>query len=273
MSPSSTTSSSYREPSDVLQRLFLPPQDPSLILSSDHEWLVLTQEPPLPSIDLLARSEEKLAGLRFDPALLCPSRMDYASSLVLQHIRTGATQSLELPTNSEGIRWVRFHPTRPYFVFASKVSGESRFELYVCELTEGGKWYIREISLGGRRMNFIRGCAYQFIGSSSTDDLFVKMVPEGLSDCPPEEPTSTGPAIQYVEKGAKQAPARTYQDMLKNEYDAAKLRYYLTVEILLVDASSTNSLGRQTLLSIRAMGGNVCKVSSRVPVGDTYFHS
>jgi len=64
----------------------------------------VTQEPPLPSIDLLARHEEKLTGVRFDPSLLAPSRLDYATSLAVQRISTGERQDVELPDNSEGIR-------------------------------------------------------------------------------------------------------------------------------------------------------------------------
>ena len=109
-------SASYKEPTDLLKRLFLPPKDPSLTLSSDYQWLVITQEPPLPSIELLAKPEEKLAGIRFDPALFTPSRLDYAESLVLQHMATGEKQSITLPANSEGIRYIRFHPSKPYFV-------------------------------------------------------------------------------------------------------------------------------------------------------------
>ncbi|EJK68694.1 hypothetical protein THAOC_10103, partial [Thalassiosira oceanica] len=58
-------SAGYKEPSPVLKRLFLLPKDPSLTLSSNYEWLVVTQEPPLPGIALLSRPEEKLAGIRF----------------------------------------------------------------------------------------------------------------------------------------------------------------------------------------------------------------
>jgi len=129
-------SSSYEEPTDVLKRLFLPPKDPSLTLSSDYQWLVLTQEPPLPSISLLAKPEEKLAGIRFDPKLLSPSRLDYVTSLALQHMVTGDVQKMDLPELSEGIRYIRFHPSRPTFVFASKVKNEPLLELYKCELVE-----------------------------------------------------------------------------------------------------------------------------------------
>ncbi|KAL7531427.1 hypothetical protein ACHAXR_004031, partial [Thalassiosira sp. AJA248-18] len=221
--------------SDVLKRLFLPPKDPSLTLSSDYQWLVVTQEPPLPSIELLAKPEEKLAGLRFDPALFTPSRLDYATSLVMQHMATGEKQTIELPENSEGIRYIRFHPSKPYFVFSSKVKNELLLELYKCELGDDGKWSIQKIPLG-QRMNFVYGCAYQF--SSDGNKLLVKVIPGNWPEQPPQEPVSTGPAIQAVAKDARKAPGRTYQDLLKNEYDEAKLKYFLTTELLCVDTTS-----------------------------------
>lgn len=274
---SSSSSSSYREPSAILKRLFLPFKDPSLTLSNDYEWLIITQEPPLPSIDLLARHEEKLAGLRFDPLLLCPSRMDYATSLIMQHVATGAKQGVELPSNSEGIRWIRFHPTRPYFVFTSKVMNTCRFELYACELvmdddhatetttTTTAQWSIRQLQLGeGTSMNFIMGCAYQFVGGAQCDNLLVRVVPNGWPSAAPSEPVTTGPAIQSVEKGAKAAPARTYQDMLKNEYDAMKLRHYLTVEILCIDCSSSKS---SVMIVSQSRGGRLIKNLESSPCG------
>jgi len=200
-------SASYKEPSEILKRLFLPPKDPSLTLSSDYEWLVITNEPPLPSIELLAKPEEKLAGIRFDPALFTPSRLDYAESLVLQHMATGEQQSITLPANSEGIRYIRFHPSKPYFVFSSKVKDELLLELYKCELVDG-KWSIEKIPLK-QRMNFVSGCAYQFTGDGT--NLLVKCIPAEWPEEPPAEPVSTGPSIQEVMKDARKAPGRTYQ--------------------------------------------------------------
>lgn len=230
-----STSSSYKEPSEVLKRLFLPPKDPSLTLSQDYQWLVITQEPPLPSIELLAKPEEKLAGIRFDPALFSPSRLDWAESLVLQHMATGKKQTMDLPTNSEGIRYIRFHPTKSYFVFTSKVKNELSLELYKCELIDG-QWITTQITLNGQRMNFVFGCAYQF--TSNGNNLLVKVIPNNWPTSPPEEPVSTGPSIQQVQKDARKAPGRTYQDLLKNEYDEAKLKHFLTTEVLSVDTMS-----------------------------------
>lgn len=133
--------------------------------------------------------------------------MDYATTLVLQHMASGEKQAIDLPENSEGIRYIRFHPSKSYFVFSSKVKNELLLELYKCELIDG-KWRIQKIVLE-QRMNFVYGCAYQF--TSDGDKLLVKVIPEGWPAQPPEEPVSTGPAIQAVAKDARKAPGRTYQ--------------------------------------------------------------
>lgn len=252
-------SSSYKEPSDVLKRLFLPPKDPSLTLSSDYQWLIITQEPPLPSIEQLAKPEEKLAGIRFDPALFTPSRLDYATSLTMQHMATGEKQTIDLPQNSEGIRYIRFHPSKSYFVFSSKVKNELLLELYKCELVDG-KWVSEPIELGGCRMNFVRGCAYQYTGDGT--NLLVKVIPHDWPAQPPEEPVSTGPAIQAVAKDARKAPGRTYQDLLKNEYDEAKLKHFLTTELLRVDTQSL-----EVKLVNQSAGGRLIQSIQSSPCG------
>ena len=125
----------------------------------------------------------------------------------MQHMATGEKQTIELPENSEGIRYIRFHPSKPYFVFSSKVKNELLLDLYKCELIDG-QWIIQKIPLGQQRMNFVYG-AYQF--TSNGEKLLVKVIPENWPAEPPKEPVSTGPAIQMVVKDARKAPGRTYQ--------------------------------------------------------------
>ena len=80
------SSNDYKEPSDLLKRLFLPSKPPSLTLSPNNKWLVYVTEPPLPTIDLLCQEEEKLAGIRFDPNLLVPSRTQWGLDLKIQNL-------------------------------------------------------------------------------------------------------------------------------------------------------------------------------------------
>ena len=264
---SQESASGYQEPSELLKRLFLPPKTPSLSLSSDDRWLIYAGQPPLPSIELLARPEEKLAGLRFDPVMLAPSRLDYSFDLKAQHLAaTGTTPEITdipLPDYSEGHRYIRFNPNPPegvlqQFVFASKRKNQNLLELHVCNLvsddTHPQKWVVHPVpALEGRRLNFVNGCAYQF--TSDGTSLLCKVVPENHSSEPPSEPkVPIGPSIQTVSEGAKKAPGRTYQDLLKNKHDEDKFRHYLTVEVMKVDMTQTSSYDSANLLS-QSKGG------------------
>lgn len=247
LSPSSS-SSSYREPSDLLKRLFLPAKDPSLTLSGDLQWLLFAGEPPHPSIDVLAKPEEKLAGVRIDPTLWAPSRLDFASDLKAQHLSTGQKITIPLPNHNEsvGIRYIRFNPNPTavgciqQFVFVGLCStGKDKLLPYICNLTkdvnDDYQWVTYPLSglISNYRLNFCNGCAYQFTNDGVT--LLVKVVPRNHPATPPKEPISVGPSIQVVSKAARKAPSRTYQDLLRNRYDEDKFRYYMTSELVAVD--------------------------------------
>lgn len=249
MSSSSSSSSSYQEPSELLKRLFLPPKNPSLSLSSDLQWLLFAGEPPLPSIEVLAKPEEKLAGLRLDPALWAPSRLDFAFDLTAQHLETGERIDIPLPPQSEGIRYIRFNPEPSasnclqQFVFVSKVKGSNTLVPFLCSLNKdtGGSFQWTTTPLEGLskfRLNFCNGCAYQF--TNDGQHLLARVVPEGHPPNPPPEPISVGPSIQTVSKDARKAPGRTYQDLLKNAHDEEKFRYFLTAQVVKVDLTDTN---------------------------------
>lgn len=248
----------YKEPSEVLKRLFLPPKTPSLAISSDSQWLLHTGEPPLPSIELLSKPEEKLAGLRFDPLFLAPSRLDYCFDLKAQHLSLlngdeGAVmEDIPLPHDSEGIRYIRFNPNPPeytlqQFVFTSK--RKNRLEVHVCNLIKGGndddnvssekshKWVVHSVpALNEKRPNFVNGCSYQF--TSDGKSLLCKVVPEDRPPEPPSEPVIPSPQIQTVQSNARKAPTRTYQDLLKNQHDEDKFTYFVSTELLKIDLTT-----------------------------------
>lgn len=192
-------------------------------------------------------------------------------------MKTGEKQELTLPENSEGIRYIKFHPVKSVFVFASKVKNEARLELYQCQLVGTASsgddkdeskqtWTMTKLPLHHHyKMNFIQGCAYQF--SSDGSKLFIKVVPSSTTSTPPSEPISTGPAIQQVNKGARKAPGRTYQDLLKNEYDEAKLRYYLTTEVLCIDMTKENKQAAEPTLVPQSKGGHLIQSLTSSPCG------
>ena len=72
--------------------------------------------------------------------------------------------------------------------------------------------------------------------------LLVKVVPEGHPLEPPTKPLApTGPAIQEAD-GSKKKAARTYQDLLRNQHDERVFEYYMSSELLLVEATATETI-------------------------------
>jgi hypothetical protein len=278
-SASASASSSYQEPSDLLKRLFLPPKNPSLSLSSDLQWLLFAGEPPLPGIEVLAKPEEKLAGLRLDPSLRAPSRLDFAFDLTAQHLETGQRIQIPLPPDSEGIRYIRFNPEPSasnclqQFVFVSKVNGSNTLVPFVCNLTKSGdrnnefQWTVLPLEgLSSKyRLNFCNGCAYQFTNDGK--HLLAKVVPEGHPPHPPTEPLSVGPSIQSVSKDARKAPGRTYQDLLKNAHDEEKFRYFVTAQVVKVDLTDPIHRFMTTLLPQTRKEGKLFQRMESSPCG------
>ena len=266
----------YKEPSPVLKRLLVPPKFPTLTLSADQKWLVFCSEPPIPSIEYLAKPEEKLAGIRFDPVLKVPSGTNFATDITIQELTTGIRHSFDLPEDFDGIRYIKFNPNpsavgyEQQFVFASK--GEKKLMLYVCNLTKTTKddgsvvytWHPPqsvESFNNDFALNFIEGCAYKF--SSDGTRLLCNVVPQEWPEEAPETPISTGPAIRFVPKGARRAPGRTYQDLLRNAHDEDKLRYFLTTEIVSVNLEP----GHKPIVIDQSKGGKMIRDFQCSPSG------
>lgn len=261
-SSNSTVASGYKRPSDILEKLALSPENPSLSLSANREWMLFGDEPPLPKVEILAKREEKLAGLRFDPVLKAPSRLDFAYKLTAQNVFTGERFPVDLPEYAEGIRYITFAPSSDQFCFVLKVKGEERLELWVCDLpVEGVRESVETRSLiVDREFNCISSSPYQYTPDGK--QLLVKVTPTKSVGKEPVEPKVVGPSIQAVEAGSKAAPNRTYQDLLKNPFDEEKLEYFTTVEVLQLDVST----GKSELLP-QAAGGRMIRGMEISPDG------
>ena len=64
----------YQLPPKIMADLVDAPRRPGAAISPDKRWLALLHRPGAQSIQDLAQPEEKLAGLRINPAVFGPSR-------------------------------------------------------------------------------------------------------------------------------------------------------------------------------------------------------
>ncbi len=232
----------YQKPPETIQKILDQPAPPTVTLSRNRDYLVLTMRQRYPSITDLSRPILRLAGLRLDPQTNGPQRQPRTTGIVLQPIDGGKDIPLVFP---EGVvpGALEWSPDGKRFV----VVGTSSDGIY---LLLGSPEQPKLQRLLPSRLNGAYGDPVAWLPDSKT--LLVRLIPTDRGQ-PPTAPTvPTGPVIQ--ESTGKPSPARTYQDLLKDRHDEALFDYYCTSQLALLDITSKTltPLGKPGLYSSAA---------------------
>ena len=214
----------YQTPPDVIQQLVDVPSIPGWRLSPDRQWVVVSERPGLPDIELLTREELKLAGIRFDPRTFGPSKSSYATGLRLRTLRGDIeTEVANLPENPK-ITVGNWTADSRYLFF--KNTTESGIELWRLDAEQ-----VRAEQILGPVLHQVTGGSYGLPFGKNI--LIYKRRPLVVGP-PPERPrVPVGPVVQVSE--GTQSPVRTHQDLLRDEHDEALFEYYMRCEIWSLD--------------------------------------
>lgn len=226
--PKNPAAAEYLLPPKAIADLIDAPPTPGVNVSPDHTWLLLTEPPALPPISELAEPELRLAGLRINPRTNGASREFYLKGIRFKRVSDGVERAVTgLPAEDVRITRVRWSPdARRVAFFLTKENG---IELWVAEVETGAAKRLTD----ARMSAFGRGFAWV----SDNKTLVVRMVPEGRGEAPPAPLVPPGPVVQ--ESTGRVAPARTYQDLLKNAHDEALFDHHLTSQLALVSIDGT----------------------------------
>ncbi len=211
---------SYQTPPQALAKLVDAPLPPSSTRSPDGTWLMLLERPGLPTIEELAQPELKLAGTRINPRNHGRSRGWTLQNPRLIRVENGESRAVSgLPKGN---------------VISTRWSPDSRHAALALMETDGISLWLVEIrtakarALTGKILNGTRTSS-MFDWLSDNQTIIARVKPEGLGQPPVEPTTPKGPNIQ--ETTGKKAPARTYQDLLKNPHDEALFEHYFTAQV------------------------------------------
>ena len=194
---------------------------PLVIVSKSNKYLLMLERPLYKNLDELAETEVKLAGLRINPENFNVSRNTYYNSIKIQSVAETKELpiiGLPMPLRAQNIT---FSPNEKYCSFIQVLG--NRIALWVIDLKTGNARQLAEM------LNATMGTTYVW----NHDDAFIYCKWKGdkqkMTD---SKELPVGPATQDA-TGTK-APARTYQDLLRNKQDEAKFDYYTTASYIKV---------------------------------------
>ncbi len=220
-----TTALTYQLPPQTLVDIIDAPPTPYVSLSPDRKWLLLLEQPGLPSIAEVAQPELRLAGLRINPRDNGPSRARTLSGLIFRKIGTNRDQQVTgIPVGAR-ITGVRWSPDGKHVAFV--VTKDDALTLWVTSLNDP---HAVRITPEGVKLNGVYGRPYAWLDAKN---LVVRAIVQGREPAPVENLIPIGPVVQ--ENLGKKAPARTFQDLLQNPYDEELFSYYTTSELLKID--------------------------------------
>ncbi len=226
----------YQLPSQPITDIVDAATTPRVSVSPDYERLLLLEQPSLPPLSELAEPELKLAGMRISPRTFGPSRGRPASGLSIVDMATGEARNVTgLPSASAAsplvIENARWSPDARRVAF-TLLAGD-RIEPWVLDAATGVARQVAAV-----RLNLAARVAPQWMPDSR--GLVVAEVIPGGAETPQAPRIPTGPIVE--ETAGRKAPARTYQDLLKDGRDEALFEHYFSAQLTLLGLDGTRTL-------------------------------
>ncbi|PON61711.1 Peptidase [Parasponia andersonii] len=230
----STTEVGYRLPPPEIRDIVDAPPLPALSFSPQRDKILFLKRRALPPLAELARPEEKLAGIRIDGKCHTRSRMSFYTGIGIHQLLPDGTLGPEkeihgFPDGAK-INFVTWSPDGRHLSFSVRVDEEenssSKLAVWVADIETGeARPLIQnpEIYLNAVFDNFV------WLDNST---LLVSTIPLSRRDPPKKPVVPFGPKIQSNEQ-KNIIQVRTFQDLLKDEYDADLFDYYATSQLVL----------------------------------------
>lgn len=228
----------YRTPPPEMVALVDQPRTPAVSPAPEGDRMLLMEVPGLFTIGDLAQPELRLGGIRINPRTHGPSRSGYYTDLALERVEDASRRPVTGLPEDPRIRNVRWSPGGERVAFT--LDRDEGIELWVADVADAAAR-----RLVGPRLNDAYGSPYHW--HPSGESLVARLVPADLPGPPAESSVPEGPVIQ--ETAGREAPARTYQDLLEDPHDEALLEHYLAVRVARVGLDgSVRALGPEGMV-------------------------
>lgn len=230
----------YRLPPQEIRDIVDAPPLPALSFSPKRDKILFLKRRSLPPLSDLARPEEKLAGVRIDAKCNTRSRMSFYTGIGIHDLLADDTLGPEkeihgFPDGAK-INFVTWSPDARYLSFGIRVGEED-------DSTSKLRVWFADVETGKARPLFqspdicLNAIFDNFVWVDDTT-LLVCTIPLSRGNPPKKPLVPFGPKIQANEQRSV-VQVRTYQDLLKDEYDEDLFDYYATSQLVLASLDGT----------------------------------
>lgn len=221
----------YQKPSEKILALADFKRPPSVMLSPDKQWMVLSYRATYKSLEELNQQEVRLAGLRINPITNISSRVTYVNDIRLKRLGDdGEVEVSGLPEHPR-IANMSFSPDDKFLALTHTAA--DGVELWVVELETAQARKLTDTDL-----NAAMGRPYTWYGDGNA--LLISKLPTerpALIDSSKDLPI--GPIVSTSDGQISQL--RTYQDLLKNPQDEANFETLAQSELYTVNLEGQQS--------------------------------
>ncbi len=214
----------YQTPPQSILDLIDAPTTPTVSFTRSGKIALLYERPDFPTISDVSQPVVGLAGLRLNPLNTSSAVASGSTSISVRDVTTGVERKIQgLPAEARiGNTSLNVDET----LLAFTHSGTYGVELWVADLAT-----FQARRLVTPYLNAAYGTTLSW--APDGQKLLVSFIPDGRGEMPKENPVPAGPVVQ--ENLGKAAPNRTYQNLLKNEYDETLFDYFVTSQLAYVD--------------------------------------
>ncbi|KAJ8900422.1 hypothetical protein K2173_025199 [Erythroxylum novogranatense] len=222
----------YKLPPPEIRDIVDAPPVPALSFSPQRDKILFLKRRALPPLEEIARPEEKLAGFRIDGKYNTRSRMSFYTGIGIHQLmpdgRLGPEKEVHGFPDGAKINFVTWSLDGRHLSFSVRVDEEG---------SDSTRLLFRSpaVYLNAVFDNFV------WVDNSS---LLVCTIPSSRGDPPTRPLVPSGPKIQSNEQ-KNVVQVRTFQDLLKDEYDEDLFDYYSTSQLVLASLHGTvKEIGR-----------------------------
>ncbi|KAF3322681.1 putative glutamyl endopeptidase [Carex littledalei] len=230
----------YRLPPKEIRDIVDAPPLPVLSFSPQRDKILFLKRRALPPLSDLAKPEEKLAGVRIDGNSNARSRMSFYTGIGIHALLDDGSLGPEkliygYPEGAK-INYVTWSRDGRHLSFAVRFDEEdntsSKLTVWVADVESG-----KARPLFNSPDVYLNSVFESFVWVNDST-LLVCTIPLSRGKPPKKPLVPPGPKIQSNEQ-QNLIQVRTFQDLLKDEYDADLFDYYATAQLVLASLDGT----------------------------------